>query len=91
MPQGFYLIIASQFISALADNALLLVAMARMQEMGLAVWLAPLLKLTFTVSYVVLAPWVGALADAVPEADEAPFFAQLGRYDTAVLTVVRRG
>jgi ribonuclease D len=45
MPQGFYLIIASQFISALADNALLLVAMARMHEMGLAVWLAPLLKL----------------------------------------------
>ncbi len=67
MPKGFYLIIASQFISALADNALLLVAMARMQEMGLAVWLAPLLKLTFTVSYVVLAPWVGALADAVPK------------------------
>ena len=28
---------------------------------------------------------------AVPEADAAPFFALLGTYDTAVLTVVRRG
>ena len=28
---------------------------------------------------------------AVPEADAAPFFALLGAYDTAVLTVVRRG
>ena len=28
---------------------------------------------------------------AVPEADAAPFFALLGSYDTAVLTVVRRG
>jgi MFS family permease len=67
MPKGFFLVIASQFISALADNALLLVAMARMQEIGMAAWWAPLLKFFFTLSYVVLAPWVGALADMVPK------------------------
>ncbi len=68
MPAGFYLIIAAQFTSALADNALLIVAIARLQELGLPGWWAPLLKFTFTLSYVLLAPWVGPLADAVPKA-----------------------
>lgn len=68
MPHGFHLLIASQFMSALADNALLIVAMARLTELGLPAWWAPLLKLSFTLSYVLLAPWVGTLADAVPKA-----------------------
>ncbi len=68
MPAGFYLIIAAQFTSALADNALLIVAIARLQELGMPGWWAPLLKFTFTLSYVLLAPWVGPLADAVPKA-----------------------
>ena len=68
MPAGFYLVIAAQFTSALADNALLIVAIARLQEMGMPGWWAPLLKFTFTLSYVLLAPWVGPLADAVPKA-----------------------
>ena len=68
MPAGFYLIIAAQFTSALADNALLIVAIARLQELGLPGWWAPMLKFTFTLSYVLLAPWVGPLADAVPKA-----------------------
>jgi MFS family permease len=68
MPAGFYLIIAAQFTSALADNALLIVAIARLNELGLPPWWAPLLKFTFTLSYVLLAPWVGPLADALPKA-----------------------
>ena len=68
MPPGFYLIIAAQFASALADNALLIVAIARLQELNLPLWWAPMLKFTFTLSYVLLAPWVGPLADAVPKA-----------------------
>jgi MFS transporter, LPLT family, lysophospholipid transporter len=68
MPAGFYLIIAAQFTSALADNALLIVAIARLQELGMPAWWAPLLKFIFTLSYVLLAPWVGPLADAVPKA-----------------------
>jgi MFS family permease len=67
MPAGFYLIIAAQFTSALADNALLIIAIARLQELGLPAWWAPLLKFCFTLSYVLLAPWVGPLADAVPK------------------------
>jgi MFS transporter, LPLT family, lysophospholipid transporter len=68
MPPGFHLLIAAQFASALADNALLIVAIALLQAQGLPAWWAPLLKFGFTISYVVLAPFVGPLADAVPKA-----------------------
>lgn len=67
MPPGFHLLIAAQFTSALADNALLVVAMALLHEQGWAAWWAPLLKFSLTVAYVVLAPFVGPLADAVPK------------------------
>ena len=68
MPTGFYLIIAAQFVSALADNALLIVSIALLSEQGLPAWWAPMLKFVFTISYVLLAPFVGPLADAVPKA-----------------------
>ena len=68
MPAGFHRLIAAQFFSALADNALLIVTMALLQRRGLPAWWAPLLKFGFTLSYVVLAPLVGPLADAVPKA-----------------------
>jgi cation:H+ antiporter len=68
MPTGFSLLIAAQFTSALADNALLIVTMALLQEQGVPGWWAPLLKFAFTLSYVVLAPVAGPLADAMPKA-----------------------
>ena len=68
MPPGFYLLIAAQFASALADNALLIVTIAWLQATGLPGWWAPLLKFGFTLSYVLLAPFVGPLADAFPKA-----------------------
>ncbi|SEB21807.1 lysophospholipid transporter LplT [Variovorax sp. YR216] len=68
MPRGFYLLIAGQAISSLADNALLIVAIALLQERASPLWWAPLLKFAFTLSYVVLAPMIGPLADAMPKA-----------------------
>lgn len=68
MPPGFHLLIAAQFCSALADNALLIVTIALLVEQGQPPWWAPMLKFGFTLSYVVLAPVVGPLADAVPKA-----------------------
>lgn len=68
MPAGFHLLIAAQFASALADSALLIVAIALLQERGLPGWWAPLLKFAFTLSYVFLAPVVGALSDAFAKA-----------------------
>lgn len=68
MPPGFHLLIAAQFASALADNALLIVAIALLAQQGLPAWLAPLLKFGFILSYVLLAPFVGPLADAFAKA-----------------------
>lgn len=68
MPRGFHALIAAQFSSALADNALLIVTIALLLERGLPGWWAPLLKFGFTLSYVFLAPFVGPLADAFPKA-----------------------
>lgn len=61
------LLIAAQFISALADNALLVVTIAWVEALAFAPWWVPLLKWVFIASYVVLAPWVGPLADLVPK------------------------
>ena len=68
MPAGFHLLIAAQFISALADNALLIVAVALLQEQGHPAWWAPLLKFSLTIAYVLLAPLVGPLADGFVKA-----------------------
>jgi MFS family permease len=65
MPPRFHSLIATQFMSALADNALLVVAIALLQRTSQPEWWTPLLKFFFIVSYVALAPLVGALADAV--------------------------
>lgn len=65
LPRGFGWLMAAQFLSALADNALLIVTIAHLHHLGAAVWWAPLLKFAFTLSYVFLAPFIGVLADAV--------------------------
>ena len=67
MPFGFYIIMAAQFFSSLADNALLIAAIASLALIDSPAWLTPMLKLFFTISYVVLAPFVGAFADALPK------------------------
>ena len=65
MGAGFYIIMAAQFFSALADNALLIVAIAMLRDMQAPASQEPLLKLFFTVSYVALAAFVGAFADSM--------------------------
>ena len=67
MPFGFYIIMAAQFFSALADNALLIVAISALREMHAPAAYEPLLKTFFTVSYVALAAFVGAFADSMPK------------------------
>ncbi|MBN3762835.1 lysophospholipid transporter LplT [Burkholderia sp. Ac-20365] len=65
MKKGFYTIIAAQFVSSLADNALLIAAIALLTEIRSPAWITPLLQIFFTISYVLLAPFVGAFADAL--------------------------
>ena len=64
LPRGFASLLAAQFFSALADNALLIVTIALLEQRSLPGWWAPLLKVAFTAAYVLLAPVVGPLADA---------------------------
>ncbi|MCD6044657.1 MAG: Major facilitator superfamily 1, partial [Burkholderiales bacterium] len=67
MNYGFYIIMAAQFFSSLADNALLVAAIALLIQAQAPSWLTPYLKFFFVISYVVLAPWVGAFADRLPK------------------------
>ncbi|MCK6395747.1 lysophospholipid transporter LplT [Zoogloea sp.] len=67
MPFGFYMIMAAQFFSALADNALLIASIYVLREMQAPQEYEPLLKLFFTLSYVLLAAFVGAFADSMPK------------------------
>jgi MFS transporter, LPLT family, lysophospholipid transporter len=67
MNRGFYTIMAAQFFSSLADNALLIAAIALLTEMKSPAWMTPLLKLFFVLSYVLLAAFVGAFADSLPK------------------------
>ena len=68
MPKGFFYLISAQFASGLADNALLILGIAFLVEQGYPGWWAPLLKFSFTLSYVFLAPLMGPLADAFSKA-----------------------
>ncbi len=65
MQLGFYIIMAAQFFSALADNALLIAAIYTLRDMHAPQEYEPLLKLFFTLSYVLLAAFVGAFADSM--------------------------
>jgi len=67
MNRGFYTIMSAQFFSSLADNALLFVAIDLLINMNSPGWITPLLKLSFTLFYVLLAAFVGAFADSMPK------------------------
>ncbi len=67
MNLGFYIILSAQFISALADNALLFAAIALLAQMHAPDWHTPLLQEFFVISYIILAPFVGSFADALPK------------------------
>ena len=67
MKRGFYTIMAAQFFSSLADNALLIAAIALLVQLKSPGWMTPLLKLFFALSYVLLAAFVGPFADSMPK------------------------
>lgn len=67
MKKGFYTLLIAQFLSALADNALLFAAIALLAEINSPNWHTPLLQQFFVISYILLAPFVGSIADAFPK------------------------
>ncbi|MBK6570052.1 lysophospholipid transporter LplT [Candidatus Aalborgicola defluviihabitans] len=67
MKRGFYTIMSAQFFSSLADNALFVAAVQLLRSSGSDEWQQAALIPMFALFYVVLAPFVGAVADALPK------------------------
>lgn len=67
MKRGFYTIMSAQFFSSLADNALFVAAVELLRTDGSPEWQRAALVPMFALFYVVLAPFVGAFADALPK------------------------
>jgi MFS transporter, LPLT family, lysophospholipid transporter len=67
MKKGFSTIMSAQFFSSLADNALLVAAVELLRISQAPAWQTPALAPMFALFYVVLAPFVGAFADAIPK------------------------
>jgi MFS family permease len=67
MKRGFYTIMSAQFFSSLADNALFVAAVELLRTGGAPEWQRAALVPMFALFYVVLAPFVGAFADAFPK------------------------
>ena len=67
MKRGFYTIMAAQFFSSLADNALFVAAVELLRAGGGGEWQRAALVPMFALFYVILAPWVGAFADSRPK------------------------
>ena len=67
MKRGFYTLMSAQFFSSLADQALFVAAVELIKGAGGAEWQRAALVPIFALFYVILAPWLGAFADAYPK------------------------
>src|SRR5512134_1840592 len=67
MNRGILVLLGAQFLTAFADNAILFTAIAMLFEAPRGDWYVPALQASFLVAFVVLAPWVGVLADRRPK------------------------
>ncbi len=65
--RGMLAVVAAQFLSAMADNALLFAALALLRLDRYPLWTAPLLQEFFVGAYILLAPFAGPFADAFPK------------------------
>ena len=67
MSRGVAVLLGAQFLTAFADNAILFTAIAMLIDAPRGAWYVPALQSSFLVAFVVLAPWVGSLADRRPK------------------------
>lgn len=67
LSRGMIAVMLAQFISALADNALLFAAIALLRAGSAPAWQIPLLQEFFVIAYILLAPFVGPFADSLPK------------------------
>lgn len=67
LKRGFPVILTAQFFSSLADNALLFAAIALLRTLDAPAWQTPVLQQGFVIAFIVLAPFAGPFADALPK------------------------
>jgi len=60
-------VLIAQFVSALADNALLFAAIALLKSHVAPAWQIPMLQEFFVIAFILLAPFVGPFADGFPK------------------------
>jgi LPLT family lysophospholipid transporter-like MFS transporter len=68
MNKSFFALLIAQFLSAFADNAILFTVIALVMHAPNSSWYVPALQSSFLIAFVILAPWVGTLADNFPKA-----------------------
>jgi len=65
--RGMMAVIVAQFLSAMADNALLFGALALLRADHYPAWTEPLLQEFFVAAFIILAPFAGPFADGLPK------------------------
>lgn len=61
--RGMVAVLIAQFVSALADNALLFAAIALLKSQSAPDWQIPMLQEFFVIAFILMAPFVGPIAD----------------------------
>ncbi len=67
LSKGMKAVLLSQFLSAFADNALLFAILAQFKSALYPEWSQPILQMVFVLAYILLAPFVGQVADRQPK------------------------
>ena len=68
MNRGVTALLIGQFLTAFSDNAILFAVIAIvLKNNQIGGWYVPALQSVFLISYVILAPWVGSIADKYPK------------------------
>lgn len=65
--KGMKAVLVSQFITAFADNAILFAILAQLSARHYPEWSQPMLQMVFVLTFIVLAPFVGQIADSFPK------------------------
>ena len=65
--KGMKAVLISQFITAFADNAILFAILAQLSARRYPEWSQPMLQMVFVLTFIVLAPFVGQIADSFPK------------------------
>ncbi|WNN43568.1 MULTISPECIES: lysophospholipid transporter LplT [Winslowiella] len=64
LSRGMMAVITAQFFSAFGDNALLFATLAVIKNQLYPDWSQPVLQMVFVATYIILAPFVGQIADS---------------------------